>query len=89
MLWRNIGLKLGLQDAVLNVIEHEHPNQLRKCFRITLQKWLNQDVSATWETLELVITNANRDDLNLDNLTKSTFKRVYNSHVLKLLHVSS
>ena len=73
MFWRTIGIKLGLQDAVLNVIEREHPQQLRECFRITLQKWLNQDGSATWETLELAITNAYRDDLNLDNLIKSMF----------------
>ena len=70
-LWRTIGQKLGLRDTVLNLIEHEHPKQLRESFRRTLQYWLDQDVSGTWSTLELAITNARRDELNLDNLSES------------------
>ena len=36
-----------------------------------LQKWLKQDISPTWNTLELAIINAQRDDLSLDNLSRS------------------
>ena len=64
-LWRTIGLKLGLQDSLLDVIESEHPLELRDRFRRTLQYWLKQDVSATWSTLEFAITNARRDELGL------------------------
>ena len=36
-----------------------------------LQKWLIQDTSPSWNTLELAITNAQRDDLSLDSLSES------------------
>ena len=67
-LWRAIGLKLGLEDDLLETIARDNPKH-QECFRVTLQKWLIQDVSATWNTLELAITNAQRDE---DNLTEST-----------------
>ena len=70
-LWRAIGLKLGLEDDLLETIARDNPKH-QECFRVMLQKWLIQDVSTTWNNLELAITNAQRDDLNLDNLTEST-----------------
>ena len=70
-LWRAIGLKLGLDDDLLETIAREYNPKHQECFRVMLQKWLIQDVSPTWNTLELAITNAQRDDLNLDNLTES------------------
>ena len=47
-----------------------------------LQKWLIQDVSPTWSTLELAITNAQRDELSLDNLSQSMYVHM---HVLKII----
>jgi len=76
-LWRAIGLKLGLKDIVLDVIENENSKQHKECFRIMLQKWLIQDVQTTWNTLELAITNAQRDDLSLDNLSESKLPMLY------------
>ena len=69
-LWRAIGLKLGLEDDLLETIARDNPKH-QECFRVMLQKWLIQDVSATWNSLELAITNAQRDDLSLDNLSES------------------
>ena len=69
--WRPTGLKLGLQSAVLGLIESDHRLQQRECFRETLQKWLQQDVHATWRKLELAITNAKREYLGLDALDTS------------------
>ena len=67
--WRSVGYKLGLEDDVLNVIHDDHPTQERECFRVVLQKWLEQDASsATWNTLELAITNARREELSLESL---------------------
>ena len=68
--WRVIGLKLGLNDDLLETIAGDNPKQ-QECFRVMLQKWLKQDISPTWNTLELAITNAQRDDLSLDNLSRS------------------
>ena len=69
-LWRSIGYKLGLEDSVLAVIQDDNPSQ-RDRFEATLRKWLEQDVRATWNTLELSITNARREGLNLKPLPKS------------------
>lgn len=66
--WRSVGLKLGLEDDVLNMIQHDHPTQERECFRVVLQKWLEQDASGTWSTLEFAITNARREELSLESL---------------------
>lgn len=72
-LWRSIGLKLGLQTSVLNLIEADRRLQQRECFRETLQRWLQQDVKATWYKLELAITNAKREYDGLDALEASKF----------------
>ena len=67
--WRSIGYKLGLEDAVLNVIQSDNSEQ-RERFRVTLQKWLELDERSTWNTLELAITNAQRVVQNLKPLEK-------------------
>ena len=73
-LWRPIGLKLGLKDDLLETIARDNSTKShQECFRVMLQKWLIQDPSPTWNTFELAITNARRDDLSLDNLSESTF----------------
>ena len=71
-LWRAIGLKLGLEYDLLETIARDNCKQ-QECFRVMLKKWLIQDVNPTWNTLELAITNAQRDDLSLYNLLESTY----------------
>ena len=71
LLWRPIGENLGLKSAVLNLIEAENPRKPRECLRVTLDRWLQLDVNATWSTLELAITNANRTKNGLDPLDAS------------------
>ena len=69
-LWKSIGYKLGLEDAVLDMIHSDCPTQ-RECFTAVLQKWLELDGRPTWNTLELAITNARREELSLEALQKS------------------
>ena len=69
--WRSIGYKLGLSDALLNMIHRDYSTQERECFRFALQKWLELDTRATWSTLELAITNARREALSLEALQES------------------
>ena len=69
-LWKSIGYKLELEDAVLDMIQSDCPTQ-RERFTAVLQKWLELDVGATWKTLELSITNARREELSLEALQKS------------------
>jgi len=60
-IWKDIGLKLKLKVAVLNTVAANNPLDRRECFREVLQKWLRMDIHATWEKLELAITNAKRE----------------------------
>ena len=69
-LWKSIGYKLGLENSVLVMIQDDHQTQ-RDRFETTLQKWLKQDERPTWNTLELAITNARREELSLKPLPES------------------
>jgi len=71
VMWRLIGLQLGLKSSVLDIIEAEYI-ELRKRFEVTLTKWMNlAGNNATWGILELAITNANRSDLSIEPLSES------------------
>ena len=69
--WVDIGLLLGLNSALLYQIEHENHSQ-RDCFRIVLEKWLQLKANATWNELELAITNARRQVLGYEPLSNLT-----------------
>ena len=62
---------MGLNNPVLNEIASAHPMGDRECFRVTLEKWFDLNVEVTWGNLELAITNANRESLNIEPLTTS------------------
>ena len=66
--WNAIGLHLDLKRSVLKTIAKDHPMDERERFRVTLDRWLEMDTDASWSTLELAITNANREKLGLDAL---------------------
>ena len=69
-LWKYIGYKLGLEDAVLDMIQSDCPTQ-RERFAAVLQKWLELDARPTWNTLELAITNAHREEKGLESIKES------------------
>ena len=64
--WVDIGLELGLQLHILNVIGTDYPNRSTTCFRIVLDRWLNLTTRPTWKTLEVALTNVKRQQLGLD-----------------------
>ena len=49
--WKYIGSALGLKDCVMNLIEADSPLNTRECLRKILQRWLEQDIDATWKKL--------------------------------------
>ena len=65
-LWKDIGIELGLELDLLNVIDKDHPYQSITCLQQVLDKWLKLAVNATWKLLELALTNVTRVDLGLD-----------------------
>ena len=65
--WHDIGIELGLDLDVLDIIEKDHSQQSVKCFQKTLDKWLKLNtIDVTWKTLEVALTNVNRTNLGLN-----------------------
>ena len=64
--WYDIGIELGLELDILDIIENDHPQKGVTCFQKTLDKWLKLNTDdATWRTLEVALTNVNRAKLGL------------------------
>ena len=65
--WYDIGIELGLELDVLDIIQKDNPQQSITCFQKTLDKWLKLNYhGATWKILEVTLTNVNRAKLGLD-----------------------
>ena len=65
--WYDIGIELGLELDVLDIIEKDNPQKSVKCFQKTLDKWLKLNTDdATWKALEVALTNVNRTNLGLN-----------------------
>ena len=76
--WEDIGMELGLELDVLKIITRDNTLQSIACLRETLNKWLklNND-DTTWKTLEVALTNVNREKLGLDPVDDVYGKDVY------------
>ena len=64
--WKDIGIELGLELDVLDLIEKDRPQQSAACFQKTLGMWLKSSPDITWKTLEVALTNVRRQQLGLD-----------------------
>ena len=53
--WKVIGTLLGIQSEELQTIEAGYPTNVQWCCNQMLQKWLSEDVSASWKDLFKVI----------------------------------
>ena len=64
--WEKVGIELGLTTSILKVVAKNKHHQAEDCFQEVMDKWLNRNVSATWRTLEVALTNVRRQQLGLD-----------------------
>ena len=65
--WKDIGIELDLKLSTLNIIENDHPLKSEACFQVMIDKWIESTTeNATWKTLEVALTNVNRQKLDLD-----------------------
>ena len=64
--WIDIGIELGLGLDVLNIIAKDNLHHSEACLKETLDTWLKLTTDATWETLEVALTNVNRVKLGLE-----------------------
>ena len=64
--WRDIGIELKLEINVLDIISSDNPFNCTACFKRTLDKWLKSNPNASWDALEVGITNVRRAKLGLE-----------------------
>ncbi|XP_065897563.1 protein NLRC5-like [Dysidea avara] len=80
--WRQLGMELGVDHHVMNIIEHDQPNDCRKCCHDILDDWLNRNPAASWEALILAIvrlpTCVNVDVANIQTVVKNRY--IQNRH---------
>jgi len=53
--WRQLGAELGVGDHLMDIIEHNHPNNCETCCRKMLGEWLRRTPSACWEDLTTTV----------------------------------
>lgn len=76
--WGDIGLELGIDHEVLEIIANDNPQQSVACLKNTLRKWLALNIEgATWKTLEIALTNVNRISLGLNPVNDLYGKDLY------------
>ena len=75
--WEDIGIELGLDLDVLKIIARDNPQRSEACLRETLDKWLKLNTDATWETLEVALTNINRTKLGLEPVDDTYGEVIY------------
>lgn len=49
--WRELGEALGMTSYQLDIIMVDHPYSCEDRCKVMLRKWLDQNPSATWDTL--------------------------------------
>ena len=66
--WFDLGLELGLKVTTLDIIEANHSQDVRVCFRKMLSEWLKMvNPPPTWEAL---IAALKKDSVGLPNVAK-------------------
>ena len=75
--WRCIGIELGLELDVLNIIETNHSNNCKACYQAMIEKWLKLNGTTTWKVLEVALTNVNRQDLGLNPIDDTIDDTIY------------
>ena len=75
--WKDTGLELGLEHSVLNAIEKDHEHDCKACLKAVIEKWLMLNSDAAWKTLEVALTNVNRQHLGLDPVDD-----IYGIHII-------
>ena len=53
--WRVIGTLLDLPSERLDIIEYNHRGQAEDCCNAMLERWLQEDTTASWGKLSTVI----------------------------------
>ena len=55
--WYDLGLELNISKGVLNLIEHNHQQDVQVCCRKMFDTWLDEIPDASWEQLVTSLNN--------------------------------
>ena len=55
--WRQLGKLLEVGAHLMNIIEHDHPNDCETCCSKMLTEWLDNTPTASWESLITAVTS--------------------------------
>lgn len=55
--WKQLGTQLGLQEHVINNIEHNPPHDSENHCRNMFAKWLEMNVAASWADVISAVDN--------------------------------
>ena len=67
--WENFGLQLGLKPHHLDCISNDNaynPNRTKDCCKAVLKKWLEIELSPTWDKLEDAVNAIENPTTNND-----------------------
>ena len=57
--WRQLGTQLNIDQNLMDIIEHDHPNDCVRCCSKMFSKWLDMNPSASWEDIDAAMDASN------------------------------
>ena len=55
--WRQLGTELNIQEHLMNIIEHDHPDDCETCCSKMFTEWLDNSPAACWEDVTTAVDN--------------------------------
>jgi len=55
--WKELGIQLGIDQHLINIIEYDHRNDCKSCCIEMFTKWLDSNPTASWEDIITAVDN--------------------------------
>ena len=59
--WRQLGTQLNIDQHLMDIIEHDHPNDCESCCSKMFSEWLDSSSAASWEDIIDAVDNLSLD----------------------------
>ena len=71
--WRQLGKLLKVADHLMNIIEHDHPNDCETCCSKMMTEWLDNNPTASWEDVITAVDNLQSYGMYMHACLKTLF----------------
>ena len=61
--WRQLGTLLNIDQHLMDIIEHDHPNDCESCCSKMFSEWLDGNPIASWEDIITAVDNLSSDSM--------------------------